>query len=111
VAVSAGDYAPLSYTAEAIHAAHSPGTVVVFRIEAADQPTVLQRRVFLDGAQEGTATFESSAVSLTGDPILAPTTTTASWLELREHARFPAAGTERDDALELTMELVEYRRP
>jgi hypothetical protein len=84
--------APYPFSVYDIRAGCPLGRVIEYRIETAGEPTRLERWAFtpidLDTVSVTTTTFDPE-----GKPVGAPTTESAKWAELHEHARFPRAQT------------------
>ena len=84
--------APYPFTVFDIRAGCPLGRVIEYRIETAGEPTRIERWAFtpidLDSVNVTTTTFDAE-----GKAVGAPTTESAKWAELHEHARFPRAQT------------------
>ena len=94
VAALASTNVPTPYTAAQIREANPPGTRLVFRLESTGQPAVLRVIEFV-GGDATLAVLEQSILSEKGEPLGAADHSEATWVELRDHAAFPAASTDR----------------
>lgn len=94
---STADLAPPPFTAEEIRAANPEGTQLLFRVDALGSPAMLRRMTFVATDAQG-ATIESSRSALHGEPMGGLDAQHSSWVELRDHAAFPAARTTRREA-------------
>lgn len=88
--------APRPFTAAEIRDANPAGTVLVFRLSPQGQPEMRQRFEFheTDGevVRMGGRTIDAAGAVLQSEPA-AP----VSWVELRDHATFPADATVLDE--------------
>ena len=88
--------APIPYTVEQVQAAHPDGTLLRFRIVQAS--TEVEQHVrFENGDGEGVEVVSWSQ-DAAKQPINKPTKQRSLWSELRKHASFAAARTERKRA-------------
>jgi len=94
VAALASANAPTPYTAAQIREANPPGTRLVFRLESTGQPVALRVIEFV-GGDATLAVVESSMLTEQGQPIGDVDRSEATWVELRDHAAFPATRTRR----------------
>lgn len=85
------EIAPRPYTAEQIRDANPSGRILVYRLERAGEPTVLQETHFVEGDAEGTRMKE--VVRTTDGTVVSEREATATWDELMRHATFPADAT------------------
>lgn len=86
---------PFPYTAEEIRLGNPPGTVLVHRLERAGSPTVLRETHFV--ADDGTTAGMREVVRQDGD-VIRESAGEATWVELRDHASFPADAAVRAEA-------------
>jgi len=91
---TSGELAPFPYTPDEIRRANPPKTVLVHRMESAEG-TFLQTMSFLRPADEQRTTIQIKRMNENGRTLSQPEESTATWLELRNHASFPAALTVR----------------
>lgn len=91
-----GPLAPFPYTAAEIRDANPPGTVRIYRMESRDT-SFLQKMSFLSLSEEGRARILTERTTEQGVPLAGAETTEADWVELRDHASFPAAQTVRSE--------------
>ncbi len=84
--------APYPFSVYDIRAGCPLGRVIEYRVEEAGSPPRVERWAFApvdaDTVKITTSTFDAE-----GKPTAAPTTESAKWAELHEHARFPNAAT------------------
>lgn len=88
--------APTPYTADEIRAALPPGSRIVLRREMQGLPTVHSTMTFRaadDPERETRLVVHTTTPD--GMEVAPPDEGTVSWEELRDHAAFPAAATER----------------
>ncbi len=97
VTATAPESAPTPFTEAQIRAGCPVGRVDVYRITAADGQT-MERRTSFVAADEERATFESVGLDENGSPVGEADRGSATWAELRDHARYPAAQTTVVDA-------------
>lgn len=88
--------APHPFTPELIREANPPGSSVHFRIEQNGEQ-LQQTMTFLDGTETGTV-VESRMASADGSPVGGVQRQESTWIELRDHAAFPAHATTIEDA-------------
>lgn len=91
-----GALAPFPYTAAEIREANPPGSVRVYRMESRGRSFV-QKMSFLEPMVAGKARIRTERASEKGAPLSKAETTEAEWVELRDHASFPAARTVRTE--------------
>jgi hypothetical protein len=94
VVALASTNAPTPYTAAQIRKTNPPGTRLVFRLESTGQPAMLRVIEFV-GGDATIAVVEQSMLSEQGEPLGNVDRFEATWGELRDHAAFPAASTDR----------------
>jgi hypothetical protein len=94
VTAPAAATAPTPYSAAEIREANPPGTRLVYRIEETGQPAALRVIEFVGGDAVLTTT-ETSMLTEQGEPVGGVDRSEATWVELRDHAAFPAASTHR----------------
>jgi hypothetical protein len=92
--VATGELAPHPYTPDQIRRANPPKTVLVHRMEGADG-TFIQTMSFLRPADEKMTSIQIKRMNENGKTLSQPEESRATWVELRDHASFPAARTVR----------------
>ncbi len=90
------DDLPTPFTAAEIRGGCPPGRTLRYRLERADAEPEIRVTRYLDGDAEG-ASQESWLESTDGTVLAEPEAGRATWLELQEHASFPAATTVRTE--------------
>lgn len=88
--------APRPFTAEQIRDNHPDGTVVTLRVEGATDPPVVMVWTFTGGTATE-ATIATKIFGADGGLLQDAGAETSRWTELREHAAFPAAATQRTE--------------
>lgn len=86
------DHLPTPFTAEQIRAGCRPGRELRMRIERSGQDPIIRVVRYLVG-DEITAVQETWEESTDGVTLREPEVSRETWLELQEHASFPAAST------------------
>jgi hypothetical protein len=94
VVALASTSAPTPYTAAQIRETNPPGSRLVFRLELTGQPAAVRVIEFV-GGDATLAVVESSMLTEQGQPIGDVDRSEATWVELRDHAAFPADRTRR----------------
>jgi hypothetical protein len=94
VSAVASTTAPTPYTAAEIREANPPGTRLVFRLEQAGQAAVLRVIDFV-GGDATVAVMATTMLTEQREPLGDAERSEATWVELRDHAAFPAAHTRR----------------
>lgn len=90
-AVAGEELAPRPFTAAQIRAFHPPGTTFVHAVESRGE--VRRTRSTVVSADQEWVEFEDQALDEAGSPVGEPSRWKASWVELRDHATFPAQDT------------------
>ncbi len=85
--------APYPYAVSEIRAGCPLGRVIEYRIEKAGAPATTERWAFTPLDPE-TVSVTTTTFDGDGKPTGAPTTESAKWTELHEHARFPRPQTQ-----------------
>jgi hypothetical protein len=93
--------APTPYTAEQIRDATKVGRTYEFIIEKPDGPPERLRMKFVAVTAQGT-TVESVPLDGTGKPKGEMKRAESTWAELRDHARYPKAGTTIEETTTIT---------
>jgi hypothetical protein len=93
--------APTPYTAEQIRDATKVGRTYEFVIEKPDAPPERLRMKFVAVTAQGT-TVESVPLDGTGKPTGKVERGDSTWAELRDHAKYPKAGTTIEEATTIT---------
>jgi hypothetical protein len=88
--------APIPYTAAEIAAGNPTGRWRTYRRQEGEGAPVLVRTTFTNSTADAT-TFEQVPVDESGAPQGEPSTSSATWEELRQHAAFPAGSTTIED--------------
>jgi len=88
---------PTPFSAEQIRDAMPPGLVLELRRVAGDSRT-LERWTVLSADAEGTE-IEFATLDPAGAVIGEPRVSRSGWVELRDHASFPAAHTSREEVV------------
>ena len=92
------NFAPRPFTAEQIRNAWPQGSVSRYRTEEKGKPTVIAETRVAEATSEH-AVFETTTLSLEGEPLGTPQRSTSTWSELMAHATFPAARTTIEDVI------------
>ena len=101
---------PTPFTANEIRAANPVGSTIRMRIERAGADPVINVSRYLSADESG-AVRESWDETPTGERIGEPEQSRETWLDLQEHASFPAAETRvDDDVIELPIGRLVCRR-
>jgi hypothetical protein len=87
-----GEWAPYPFTTSEIRAGCPYGRTIEYRVEAAGSPPVVERWTFAP-VDRNTVRITTEHYDAQGSSTGAPTTETATWSELHEHARFPRDAT------------------
>lgn len=90
-----GQVLPTPFTTEQIQAYCQPGAEIRFRVDGTGAGTLNQVMRFV--ADDGVNATVESWMEQGGQPLGPPSTEVSSWVELRDHARFPE-GTTRERA-------------
>jgi hypothetical protein len=85
--------APYPFTVYELRAGCPLGRVIEYRIEREGSPARVERWVFAP-LDPDTVSVTTTAFDADGKPDGAPTTESAKWTELHEHARFPQSATQ-----------------
>lgn len=91
---SAPELLPHPFTAEQIRDTWQPGLALVLRTTDSDGES-FERWTVVDADGEG-ATIEFTPVDAAGQSTGEPRIARSSWIELRDHASFPAASASRE---------------
>ena len=90
---SAEPPSPYPYSVYDIRAGCPLGRVIEYRIEKAGAPARVERWAFTP-LDNDTVKITTTAFDAEGKSVGAPTTESAKWTELHEHARFPQSATQ-----------------
>ena len=93
--------APRLFTQAQLRAGTPQGRVIELRIEAAGEPTVIDRWEFIAVDETG-ATIQSVTRDVAG-AVIAEAVGRSTWAELHAHGAFPAAATTVEDGVALTV--------
>jgi hypothetical protein len=85
-------HAPTPFTADEIRAGCPAGRTIRLRVDAPGEPPFLRVNRFTECDEAG-AVFERSRQSLDGSPVGEPEAQRVTWLQLQQHASFPAEVT------------------
>ena len=94
-------FAPTPYTAEQIRDATKVGRTYEFVIEKPDGPPLRTRMKFVAVTAQG-ATVEQVTLDGTGTPTGQVERGDSTWVEMRDHARYPKAGTTIEETTTIT---------
>lgn len=95
--VLAPDHLPTPFTAEEIRLACPPGRTLRYAHERSGQPTVIRVTRYVSVEADGCIQESWQESPDGGAPLNEPERSTATWLDLQQHASFPAATTTRDE--------------
>jgi hypothetical protein len=90
------DHLPTPFSAAQIRDAMRPGNTLRLRLETRGEEPQLRVTRFAETDAEG-AVQESQRFTIHGEPLGEPVGRRSTWLELQEHASFPAATTTRTE--------------
>lgn len=93
-AISNDDFLPTPYTAEQIRDAWKEGLRITNRTRTPGGETMATTTVVKWSKEK--VTFAEQTLNADGTAAGEPTTGTATWAELRDHARFPVSTTSRE---------------
>jgi len=91
------DTLPTPFTAEQIREAHPEGAFRVYRVEREGEAPVVRTLRFVRSDADG-AVVESGTADTEGRAQGPVSSSSSTWEEFRDHARFPAAGARRERA-------------
>ena len=100
VAAVAEEFLPTPFTAEEIGNAWRPGYEMTMKIWTPDGETVSRTRV--EGWSRQAIETSEQPLDESGSPTGEKSVSSSSWEDLRDHARFPAATTDRERATRIT---------